>query len=80
MSTTLKAKHKISERTRIAGAQRSKVTDEIAVMYRDGKSIRDIARDAGRSYGWVHRILTEAGVTLRGRGGNRWKSASKTKS
>jgi len=33
----------------------------------------------GRSYGFVHRILTETGVTLRGRGGATRRSKSKVK-
>ena len=34
-----------------------------------GASIRDLASETGRSYGFVHRMLSEAGVALRGRGG-----------
>lgn len=37
--------------------------------YADGWSIRRIARQAGRSYGSVHSILTQGGVTLRSKGG-----------
>jgi hypothetical protein len=33
--------------------------------YQRGASIRDLCRQFGLSYGCVHRILTEAGVTLR---------------
>jgi hypothetical protein len=32
-------------------------------------SIRALAAETGRSYGFVHRILTENDVDLRGRGG-----------
>jgi hypothetical protein len=38
-------------------------------MLLPGSSIRSIAADTGRSYGFVHRVLTESGATLRGRGG-----------
>jgi hypothetical protein len=38
--------------------------------YDNGASIRQLAEDTGRSYGFVHRLLAEADVTLRGRGGN----------
>ncbi|MDX6206482.1 MAG: hypothetical protein QOF39_2539, partial [Frankiales bacterium] len=31
--------------------------------------IRSLAESTGRSYGFVHRILTESGAALRGRGG-----------
>ena len=37
--------------------------------YESGQSIRLLAESSGRSYGFVHRILTESGATLRGRGG-----------
>ena len=41
-----------------------------------GASIRELAASTGRSYGFVHRILSESGATLRGRGGaTRGKSA-----
>jgi hypothetical protein len=41
----------------------------------DEMSIRDIADDIGRSYGFVDRILTEAGVKLRRPGGGRVRPA-----
>ena len=37
--------------------------------YDAGESIRSLATATGRSYGFIHRILTETGVALRGRGG-----------
>ncbi len=37
--------------------------------YDSGASIRALAEETGRSYGFVHRMLSESGVTLRGRGG-----------
>jgi hypothetical protein len=40
-----------------------------AEKYDAGASIRALAEDTGRSYGFIHRILTETGVTLRGGGG-----------
>ncbi|WP_340458416.1 helix-turn-helix domain-containing protein [Streptomyces sp. A475] len=54
---------------RITGAARDKVAAELKAAYEGGASIRNIADSVGRSYSFVHRILTEAGVTLRGRGG-----------
>ncbi|MFD6967432.1 helix-turn-helix domain-containing protein [Streptomyces sp. NPDC059949] len=54
---------------RITGTARAKLAVELKTDYEGGASIRAIARDTSRSYGFVHRILTEAGVTLRGRGG-----------
>ncbi|MFE4718769.1 helix-turn-helix domain-containing protein [Streptomyces sp. NPDC057889] len=55
---------------RITGAARDKLAAELKAAYESGASIRSIAESTGRSYGFVHRILTEAGVTLRGRGGD----------
>ena len=54
---------------RITGGERNKLAADLKKRYETGTSIRDLAADTGRSYGFVHRILGEAGVTLRGRGG-----------
>ncbi len=56
--------------TRVSGAARETLAAELAEKYRGGASIRDLAADVGRSYGFVHRVLLEHGVTLRGRGGS----------
>ncbi|GAA4910473.1 helix-turn-helix domain-containing protein [Streptomonospora salina] len=55
--------------TRVTGTERSELASELKRRYDDGESIRSLAAATGRSYGFVHRLLTEAGVTLRGRGG-----------
>jgi|SRR5580698_6248015 hypothetical protein len=49
--------------------ERSKLAAVLGKRYDSGESIRTLAASTGRSYGFVHRILTETGVTLRGRGG-----------
>ena len=54
---------------RIIGAQRDKLAIDLKKAYDKGKSIRELADLHGRSYGFVHRVLSESGVTLRGRGG-----------
>jgi len=54
---------------RITGGERSKLAADLKRKYSSGKSIRDLASETGRSYGFVHRILAESGVSLRGRGG-----------
>jgi len=54
------------------------VAADLKKRYNAGESIRSLAGSTGRSYGFVHRILTETGVTLRGRGGAT-RSSSKTK-
>lgn len=55
--------------TRVTGAERTKLAAELKKRYDSGESIRSLAASTGRSYGFIHRILTESGVTLRGRGG-----------
>ncbi|MGI8414738.1 MAG: helix-turn-helix domain-containing protein [Nakamurella sp.] len=54
---------------RITGASRDSVTEKVRQRYQSGESIRSMAADLGRSYGFVHRILVDAKVPLRGRGG-----------
>lgn len=54
---------------RITGANRSKLAGDLKKRYDKGASIRELAESSGRSYGFVHRVLAESGVTLRGRGG-----------
>jgi hypothetical protein len=55
--------------TRVTGADRAKLAADLKKRYDSGESIRALAAATGRSYGFVHRILTESGVSLRGRGG-----------
>lgn len=55
--------------TRVTGAERSKLAAELKKKYDAGQSIRSLASATGRSYGFVHRILSESGANLRGRGG-----------
>lgn len=54
---------------RITGAERDSVSAGIREQYLAGASIRTLAGDLGRSYGFVHRILVDEQVQLRGRGG-----------
>ncbi|MFF1401321.1 helix-turn-helix domain-containing protein [Streptomyces sp. NPDC058287] len=54
---------------RLTGPERDKLAGELKTAYESGASIRALAQGTGRSYGFVHSILTEAGTTLRGRGG-----------
>lgn len=39
---------------------------ELKAGYEKGASIRTLAAETGRSYGYVHRALVESGVVLRG--------------
>jgi Helix-turn-helix domain len=59
----------LAKGSRITGAQRTELASRYAKRYAAGESIRKIADDAGRSFGFVHGVLKEAGVELRGRGG-----------
>ena len=55
---------------RITGDERGTLSDQLRRHYENGRSIRDLAADTGRSYGFVHRVLKESGANLRGRGGS----------
>ncbi|MDQ1731389.1 MAG: hypothetical protein QOK10_1548 [Pseudonocardiales bacterium] len=54
---------------RITGPDRNRLATEIRKQYEKGRSIRELADSHGRSYGFIHRLLSENDVTLRGRGG-----------
>ena len=55
--------------SRVTGAAREKLATDLKSKYESGESIRALAQETGRSYGFVHRMLSESGVSLRGRGG-----------
>lgn len=59
----------LSKGKRISGPDRTKLSAELKGKYLAGGSIRELAEQTGRSYGFVHKVLTESGVTLRSRGG-----------
>src|ERR671932_564323 len=59
----------VKKGARITGADRAKLAGELTKKYANGASIRALAEETGRSYGFVHRILTENDVSLRSRGG-----------
>lgn len=61
---------KVTKGARITGAERERLTSTLRENYVKGASLRELAQQTGRSYGFVHRMLTDAGVTLRGRGGS----------
>lgn len=54
---------------RVTGTERDKLGAELKKKYTAGSSIRELAQSTGRSYGFIHRVLSESGVALRGRGG-----------
>lgn len=55
--------------SRVTGADRDRLASDLRRRYDAGASIRVLAESTGRSYGFVHRILSESGTALRGRGG-----------
>lgn len=59
----------IKKGARITGGERTTLADDLKAKYAQGASIRALAAETGRSYGFVHRILTESDVSLRSRGG-----------
>ncbi|MFF2206230.1 helix-turn-helix domain-containing protein [Streptomyces sp. NPDC058145] len=66
----------LGSRTWIKGEPRLKLRVDLRRAYDKGASIRALAEGCGHSYGFVYRLLTEAGTTLRTRGGdNRGRDA-----
>jgi hypothetical protein len=61
---------KFSKHDRVIGSARSKLAASLKRKYKNGASIRSLAEETGRSYGFIHRILVEAGVELRAQGGS----------
>jgi predicted transcriptional regulator len=55
--------------SRVTGSAREQLATDLKSKYESGESIRALAQETGRSYGFVHRMLSESGVVLRGRGG-----------
>lgn len=55
--------------TRVTGEVRETLGRELREKYEAGASIRELAEQTGRSYGFVHRLLGESGANYRGRGG-----------
>jgi hypothetical protein len=60
---------KIARGTRVVGERRATLAAEVAKRYEQGESVRSIAADIGRSYGFVHGLLAQEDVTMRRRGG-----------
>ena len=60
---------KIPKGSRVTGEARAALAAAVKEKYESGQSIRTISAEIGRSYGFIHRLLDEAKVTFRGRGG-----------
>jgi transposase len=63
---------------RLRDKERSDVAAELLRRYNSGKSIREICGETGYSIGRVRRLLEEAGVSFRRRGGAARNKAVKT--
>jgi len=59
----------VKKGARITGAARNKLAADVVKQYEKGRSIRELAEKHQRSYGFIHRLLAENDVSLRGRGG-----------
>jgi hypothetical protein len=67
----------VKKGARVTGADREELASQLTRRYAEGASIRTLANETGRSYGFVHRILSESEVPLRSRGGaTRGKAAA----
>lgn len=77
MITEVENVTEIKKGARLTGADRDKLATELVRKYESGSSIRALAEETGRSYGFVHRVLSESDVTLRGRGGATRGTSSK---
>ena len=64
--------------SRVTGGERDRLAADLKRKYDGGESIRALASSTGRSYGFVHRILSESGVQLRARGGGPHRRRSQT--
>lgn len=69
----------VPKRVRVTGAARDKLGERLRTQYEKGASIRQLADQTGRSYGFVHGVLLDAGVTLRRRGGTHPRRRTTTK-
>ncbi len=58
----------LGKSVRITGESRAQLAADLKAQYEQGASIRELTRTTGRSYGFIHQVLSEAQVPLRGRG------------
>lgn len=59
----------VARQRRLSGEDRVKAGQALLREYEKGRSIRQLCADTGYSIGRVRRLLEEAGVTYRARGG-----------
>jgi len=59
----------VAPRRRLSGSDREAAGRALLARYESGRSIRELCAETGYSIGRVRKLLEEAGVTYRGRGG-----------
>ena len=64
--------------SRVTGAERAQQAADLRKRYDGGASIRSLAESTGRSYGFIHRILSDSGTAMRNRGGNTAQGGTKS--
>lgn len=60
-----------TRRRALTGDSRDRLAADLKRQYEKGASIRALAEETGRSYGFVRRMLGEAGAQIRGSGSQR---------
>lgn len=65
-----------ANRRRMSADERTALQQRLGARYGEGSSIRQLAGEEGLSYGFVHRLLSEGGTALRGRGGSTRRRAA----
>ena len=66
----------IKKGKRVTGEDREALKADLKKRYEEGATIRILHTETGRSFGAIQRLLLEAGVTMRPRGGANRTSAS----
>ena len=74
-SSTSLGLRRIPKGRRLKGEKAIRFATDVIKAY-ETKSIRRICEETGRSYGAIHRLLTNGGVTMRPRGYQHKASAS----
>ncbi|MFI7042605.1 helix-turn-helix domain-containing protein [Microbispora rosea] len=69
----------IPKNARVTGPERDRLAADLKKSYEAGATIRDLIRDTGRSYGFIHDVLVQAGATLRKRGGDTRSKAARSR-
>jgi len=59
---------KLGKSVRTTGESRAQLAADLKAQYEQGASIRELTETTGRSYGFIHQVLSETQVPLRGRG------------